>query len=355
MMRRGSGILLMLLLSAGTIHADLLTLDADESLSGSLVRVVENTLVFRTTLGGQIMTPMDTVKALTTERNLVVTLADGSVRYGRFQAGESGQTFVPLDGTAPSALELAQVVEAVVIPAALHHTDNTDIPAEDDLDVSLESGVRLRENNRQSLNALTGVTVQSPEGRAAASLTIGGDRTGDFPGIAAASAELRDGGEAGPGAYTTAGIEHDADLALDVRAQLALGLYQRLFSSQDSGLTGYAGIGAAYESWDAGPLEDRGVVVADGENARGDGFLHLRLRYFRAIFGGGALSGDIALYPSVVSPGDIRAQSAASVAWPLTQRLTLRFDVQLNYNSAPGLEDLDFWDTAVGAGFRWNF
>ena len=102
---------------ASCAGADILVLEDGERLSGQVVRVTGGTLVFRTTLSGQMMVPMDTVETLATQGNLVISMRDERIHYGRF-ARQTGQPqILPLDGSPPRTVDLAQVEEALPIPS----------------------------------------------------------------------------------------------------------------------------------------------------------------------------------------------------------------------------------------------
>ncbi|HNT87088.1 MAG TPA: DUF481 domain-containing protein, partial [Candidatus Hydrogenedentes bacterium] len=158
--------------------------------------------------------------------------------------------------------------------------------------------------------------------------------------------------------FVRADIERDTGAALDLRAQLTLGVHDRLFDNGVSILHGFAGLGAAYEDWDATALEDREHFRApSGESKETDRELsmQLRLRYSRAILKTGAVDGDIVVYPSLTDLGDFRARSEAAFTLPVMPRLKLRLNLRLDYDSDPGLSGLDEWGASVGAGFRWDF
>lgn len=97
-------------------RGDLLTLQNDETLSGTLLRIRNSTLVFRTSLEGQMMLPVDRAKKLTTQNIFSIQLQDGGMLIGRFGQKEGAQVLFPPDPTASLSLSLEKVVEALPVP-----------------------------------------------------------------------------------------------------------------------------------------------------------------------------------------------------------------------------------------------
>ena len=95
-----------LILAGVNASADVLVLDSGESLSGSLIRIKEGTLTFKTSLSGQMMVPVDTVKSLVTDKNYVVTRGDGATRYGRFSSRDAASVLIPLNGADAEPVDL---------------------------------------------------------------------------------------------------------------------------------------------------------------------------------------------------------------------------------------------------------
>lgn len=96
--------------------SDLLTLQSDETLSGRLLRIKNSTLVFRTSLEGQMMLPVDRAKKLTTDALFSIQLSDGKTLIGRFGQSEEGQVLFPPDPTRTLPLTLEGITEALPIP-----------------------------------------------------------------------------------------------------------------------------------------------------------------------------------------------------------------------------------------------
>lgn len=338
--------------------ADVVALNEQETLSGNVVRIVEGTLVFRTSLAGQLMVPMDTLQGLTTDANLVITLTNGEVIYGKFRRSPEEQQVVPINGGAATPLALADVVEALPIPS----TPETPPGSAPDAvtQVGVETALQWRDTSRTSTDLVGRVDLQrETEGQSLSGhVLVGRDDSGYFPSLAEGSLEWWRGGAAGMGPFVRGDAERDTSAGLGLRAQLTLGIQDMLWGNGGDSLHGFAGLGAAYEDWDGSALEDQGQMRfpwRDEKNSEKELNAALRLRYSRAIFKTGAFDSDIAVYPSATDIGDFRARSETSLVFPLTERLKLRLNLRLDYDNDPGLTGLDEWGTSVGAGFRWDF
>jgi hypothetical protein len=99
--------------------SDLLTLQSGETLSGRLLRIKNSTLVFRTSLEGQMMLPVDRAKKLTTDALFSIQLSDGETLIGRFGQSEEGQVLFPPDPTRTLRLTLEGITEALPIPTTI--------------------------------------------------------------------------------------------------------------------------------------------------------------------------------------------------------------------------------------------
>ncbi|HNT87672.1 MAG TPA: hypothetical protein PKL84_07380, partial [Candidatus Hydrogenedentes bacterium] len=149
-------------LAGAIVDADVVKLNDQDTLTGSVVRIVEGTLVFRTSLAGQVMAPMDTLRGLTTDANMVITLTGDKVLYGKFRNTPEGQQVVPLDGGPPAPLVLAEVAEAMPIPATAESPPEP--VSAGDLDVGVETGLQWRDTSRTSTNlVVSGMMMADPK------------------------------------------------------------------------------------------------------------------------------------------------------------------------------------------------
>lgn len=336
---------------------DVLGLGDTETLTGDVVRIDEGTLVFRTSLAGQMMVPMDTVLSLSTERNFVITMSNGDVYYGKFSSGKEGASIVPLNGETARAVTLAEVTEALVIPGAPQAAVDGTTPK---WEATGETGLVLRDTNRQSMEAATRIELRGELGRSSleGTLSVSGDELDNGPNQTRASVLLQDRSRAGVKPYGEARLERDMDRGLALDAELSLGLWDYLHEGEKGQLEWFAGVNLTYEDWDASIIEDKtSLSFGPGEDERAatETNLQLRLRYSRAIFRGSRLDEDLVLYPSVTDVGDIRARYETSVSVPIATKLMLRLNLSLDFDSAPELDGLDSWGASVGAGFRWDF
>ncbi|MFQ5512040.1 MAG: hypothetical protein ACE5EO_09340, partial [Candidatus Krumholzibacteriia bacterium] len=96
--------------------ADVLYLQSGEALSGSLHRVGSGVVVFKTSLAGRVIVPVDQVRGLSTSSSYLVTFADRDSVAGRFFQ-EDGKTFVRPDvGEVAQRIDLTTVVGLSAAP-----------------------------------------------------------------------------------------------------------------------------------------------------------------------------------------------------------------------------------------------
>ncbi len=329
------------------MHADTATLADGDTVRGRVSRVEEGVLVFRTELAGQLMVPMDTLAGLRTDGNFMVTRQDGSVAYGRFVREAGANALAPLGGGPPQPLPLAEVYEALPLPASESERNSR-------LRGSVGLGVRggLAEDNTLTPNLRIELERDWPGGaELRADAAVAGDANGTFPESAAVNLRARGPGGLAPAAALRA--ERDLAAALEGRAELSLGLEQRWAGAAEEEVDLFAGLSAAYEAWDARELQRRrgGEDEAIGRELN----LELRLRYARALFDFASLEQEVYLLPSLSEAGEVRAGSEAGLRFPLRDNLNLRLQLRVEYDSDPGLDRLDRLRGSVGAMFEYGF
>jgi len=350
----------MSILIAGAARADLLVLDSGESLSGTTIRVAEGTLVFRTTLAGQMMVPMDQVYALTTAANLFVGMADETVHYGRLAMRDKQPRLLPLDGREARPIDLAQVNEAIPIPSP-PGSGEADYEARlAEWRATIEAGVQWHGGNRDHLDLISRLELSRKSETSSFESDVLMERADpdDFPSFIRGEAELRGRGDRPLQPYLQARAERDTDAALDLRAGLSLGVIRPLLENGAHGLDALAGLDYTHEEWDPAPLRsNEGPVLFAGDSQRTTGELNLQLglRYSRALFGSGTLNGDVVFYPALTNLGDLRARSQTALTFPLSTRLRLRLDLLIDFDNQPEFHGLNEWDAAVGASVRVAF
>jgi hypothetical protein len=152
-------------------------------------------------------------------------------------------------------------------------------------------------------------------------------------------------------------VERDTDAALALRGSLSLGVAKTLFESDADRLSANAGIGGTVERYDAGLFDNASVLSPERgeESARTDLHARLQLRYAHALFGNGEFSSALGLYPTLSGFDDFRARSESALLFPFTPRLKMKFNVLVDYESAPELSGFDHWRTSVGASLLWDF
>lgn len=345
----------VIFLTAG-VGADVLLLKEGESLSGSLVRIDKGTVVFRTALEGQMMAPMSAVQGLTTQANLVITLSDGTVLYGRLSGKEPEARVMPIDGGEARPLVLADIVEAMIIPAS----PQPDSGGVGEWRVSAGAGILGRTGTQDHADAFTRLEVsrEGAETGFRSSLLLQRADPDLFPDFARGETELRFETYTALQPFAAAALERDIYTGLDLRAAIGLGLARPMFDDNAQRLEGLAGLNFIYEDWDAAdlrylrnefyPLETRKKTGSALE-------LQLGLRYSRVLFLDATFTGDVTLYPRLTDFGAFRARSEAALTVPVFRKLHLRLDIILDYDNKPRFRAVDKWDAHFGASFGLDF
>lgn len=352
-------LIVMFMIAVAAAQADLLLLADGESLSGNALRIKEGVLVFRTSLAaGQMMVPMDTVKNLSTDGNLVITLKDNQTVYGRLSEKDGAAQLLPIDGSAMRPIELTQIVEALPIPRPPQNA----LESKDALDqwkASLETGYQQRSQNQSYADIYSRLNVsrQDPTSQFQANLFLERADTGDFPRLLRADAEIQRAGQ-GAQPFIALQAERDTDIALNLRTGLTLGLRKPLLENDPQALNARLGVNAAFEDWNASLQRDaRNWLNSPGNNPKTNAELnlHLGLRYAQSLFGRTTLTGDIALLPALSQLGDLRAYSETALAIPVTDRLQLRLNLRIDFDNQPEYRAMDKWGASVGAGIHVDF
>ena len=336
-------------------QADTLRTDGGEVIRGKLVRIEAGTLIFLTTLAGQMLAPMDTIDTLTTENNLVLSMADGAVRYGSLEA-EAGQQFLkPLDGGRRIPINLAEIEEAMVIPKAPKANEGESLEAAQiRWRQEVRTGILQRFGAADHSAAFLSLGLQYPGESAQFESAIRTEMhdQGAFPEVLDLDTALAGVGEAPLQPAIRLEVERNRYTGLRLRTGISLGLrYAPLFYA---GLQTEFGIQAAYESWRPPPATDPALSPAETQQ---EGALNARLslRYARDCFAQGAFTQQIMLYPSLSEPGDWRAASETAFSLPLKAGLKLRLDLLLEYDNAPLYHNVNSLESAIGASLQWRF
>ena len=123
--------------------------------------------------------------------------------------------------------------------------------------------------------------------------------------------------------------------------------------SPDVDIFGYFGLAAEYSRW-----EEKTYTLHGGQESAVDETslrAHLGLGYQASILGEGAWRSRLAVLPGISGLSSVRAEAETIFSVPLSDRLRLRFDVSMAYESDPAFDALDRLDTSLGAGIQFDF
>ncbi len=340
-----------LILAGVSASADVLVLDSGESLSGSLIGIKEGTLTYKTSLSGQMMVPMDTVKSLVTDKNFVITLGDGSARYGRFSNKDSASVILPLNGTDAEAVDLRGLKEALLIPSSPSAPSLMGGPAAEGTAASGDLGVRFHSGGKDGFAPVLRGELGGRDDTKAWSVGITGSANDNNGGLDYLNAEGRVKGVGGGlNPYLWAALDRDTNQALALRSHLALGMYKAFMPTTNNALDAYLGLDVAREQWNPND-----VNLPGGTEQRSDVALHLGLRYYNLLSRHLTLIGALDLFPALPELGGLRATTETSLLFPLNDRLRLRLDFRVGYDSDPLVGGVSKWSASVGAGVGVNF
>ena len=349
-----------LCLLCGTLAgADVVLLQDRDAFSGQVLRIEDGILVFRTAHTGQLMAPMDSVRSLKTNNNLMITLEDERVLYGRFEAGDK-QLLIPLDGGDPLPLDLSAVLEGIVIPSESRAEEEA--PDVQEWRSVLGTGLQFRDGASDSLEPFLHLEVlrEREADRLHGALRLERSDSEDFPAWLRGSLQWEGTDEAARvHPYAAWGIERDRNNILELRTDLSLGVAYPFDWSEQETLHALLGLNLDYEAWDAAALRDRQGNRVFLEDLRRRG-LHLNvqlgLRYSRALWGERAsIKESLTLYPSISDWGDMRMRSETILRMEVTPRLQLRFDLMVDFDNRPDYDGYADWITTIGAGFEYRF
>ncbi len=349
---------LLALLAGPSALADVVQLEGGESLSGDFARITNGTLVFRTSLSGQIMVPMDAVRTLHTEQNLYIATWDKQVVYGRLGGAPGAPWVAPINGGPPRPIDLAQIEEALPIPSAPKTVPAGAGPGAWTAVAGV--GVQHRTGSRGRTEVFTRLEIAHSNARRnlKAELTVGQDYSDAGPGLLRSRAEVSRRGGSSIQPYGAVEAERNIDAALELRTGLTLGLGKALFGEEEEGLEGRIGFNFAYENWDRANLRGARGRTPPGAARRKDGgeiSLQLGLQYHRALFGKASFREQLLFYPSLTDWGAMRTRSEAAVTVPVTERLRVRLDFAVDFDSEPEFRGVEAWNTSLGASIELNF
>ncbi|HPG65324.1 MAG TPA: DUF481 domain-containing protein [Candidatus Hydrogenedentes bacterium] len=349
--------------AATSARADTLVLRDGDVLSGELVEIAGGYVTFKTTLSGQMMVSAEEVKSVATGKYMCVALDNGPTVPARFVVCE-GATRLMSDGdSVGQPLDLAAVTKATPLPESRAGTTGESSADEERPQFTIESGVAHRSRGDDYTDAYARFGLERDLESFGYDYHLLLDRADpqEFPRWLRGDAEWRLGDTDGFYPAGAIEIERDMPMALQLRGSATLGV-GRLFQVGDRQSVEVdlgAGVTSAY--YDADMLRhDIEEVLGHSLWAKADvedQWLHgrLRLRYVRALFEGGAFTGQLKLYPDLTGLSAFHARSESSLLLPLSEWLNLKLNLLVDYDSTPRVDDLDKWSTTVGAGVRVDF
>jgi len=353
--------ILVLLLSgicAGGAWADVLALESGESLSGRLVRISDGTVVFRTSLQGQMMAATENVAALSTSENLVVTLDDDEILYGSFRNRDGAPYFQPLDGGEAYPLDLERVVEATPIPRG---TGTTEVDSAQ-WGVRGALGLQARTGTQDALSPVARLNFSrrgaGPELRGGLAFE---PMHSEFLEWMRGDALLMGGGDAAWYPYAGLEMERDTDRALEFRTGLSLGLGRVIGGLEEETrrgrLEGLLGVQALHETWDSRHLPRQGPWHAPWDARARESMLNLQLglRYTRLLAWGTSLEHVSMFYPRLTPFGEWRASTETALTVPMRARLRLRLNLLIEHESDPPFHRIEPWSGTLGASVQLDF
>ncbi|MCC6488042.1 MAG: DUF481 domain-containing protein [Candidatus Hydrogenedentes bacterium] len=330
--------------------ADSITLKNGDQLSGTLVELADEVVVFRTELAGKMMLPVSQVTSNVTAHDVQCVFKDGGRAVGRLVGADKGMQFLPAGGGAavlvtPSMLASVAPVPGEAVspgsppPAPAHsltvETGSRYVSGNDDY-IALYTRLRLR-STRDNYHLLTDAQVE-----------FAGD--GELPtsGELVATWRLRPDAALSPALYF--GLERDTIETLDLRMTLALGVYHMFFDNGRQSLEGTLGASVESEQWNLRRLRDLDVLPSSGLDAvdaewyyrAADShrdFVDLRLRanarHVLHLLNDVHFEEQLGLYPSLTDPDDWRAAYESRLLFPLTERLQLNLNLSVDYDNRP--------------------
>lgn len=361
---RFSVVVILAIAVSAVAHADTLVLRRGDTLQGSLVRIADGALSFRTNFAGSMIVPVDQVSSLISTSSATVWLSDGTRVSGRVEFSNASVNIEQDYGTSRTiAFENVASVVSNTSPQKslkISRSRSTEPP-----DSSFAAGALWRSGTGNHVEPFAKLTIRYV-GRwfqSTSSVLVGGANADDFPEWFLAGTEwaLAKGGLY---PYVGLGFERDTEKGLDVRADAFAGIGMRLSDSANQTLTGSVGIDAEISSVDADRLwniehevpalaflETFKDVPRDHQRIN----LRLGLRYRRAFFGSGEVAQQFLLYPSLTNSGRLRARSESSVMFPMALQLKLKLNFLVDYEGQPEFRGIDPWRTSFGASVFWDF
>ncbi len=358
-MRHGATIaaILTALWLHGVAHADTLTLKAGDQYTGTLTNIGDGMAVFRTKIAGKVYVSTDEIAAVHTTNLVMLDMGDGKLLAGRLRTENGVPELVSQDGNDHRPIALADIKGIDQVPAA------TTGESASGLSGSLETGYRFREGTVDYSGPTASLELShGAENGTEISARIDTEYVGDAGSTgrffdAELRARLGTSGTWKP--QLTLSVERDRNMALDYRVEAVAGVARDLHRDERQSLSVEGGVGATIAEYDSGLLRrDQGYrgewFPGDRDGSSDELNLHLRLNYSRLLFGA-TIEEGIEIVPSLSDTGDVRGSFFSALYIPITPRMKLKLDINVDYDGDPRYRDIDEWRTSVGASLRFHF
>lgn len=338
--------LVLFALAVVPVCADVVVLNNGESLSGTFSRIRNNTLIFRTSMQGQLMTPMSEVRTLSADKILCITLVDGRVHYGRLGVEERQQKVFLLNGEDSVSIDASAIQETLPIPTP---PAGVETGIAETLTIESGAGAQWRSDSDSSVAPTVRLSAKGngENWRFDAGAVAEHDDSESFPTYLRAQADFFGKGDGKAMPYVGMETERDLDRLLELRQHLTLGLYRALYVTNRSAMGILAGM-------DLGYLQEQAPEKA-AKREKGSLNARLGLRYYRLLSNRHALRSAVALLPSVTNAEGFRARAETVYTMPMTDRLQLRLELIIGYDNDPLTSNINRWNATIGAGVNLAF
>jgi Protein of unknown function, DUF481 len=383
--------------------ADTLRLDRDDTLHGNLIEISDGIVVFRTELAGQLIIPLRRAREITTVLPFEIELADGRALLGRLEYDRAGGHSCSEVGGEDRPVTLADI--AVMRPLATKPQGNTPAALHTEstlpLDGTWATGFLQRWGNLNYGAPFAKLTLLHESERFHFHSTAMFEAADEdsFPRLFRLANQWHFQPEQRNRPFLGVSLERDTDAALDLRADMAVGVERRFIAREFHSFEGDVGLNVSSEYYDreslwreSGPTFDdtlrelQGAILLNqllnsargggsGDSARDFGrfaafsyyaeedrrvqeqdlSFRLRLHYRRIFPKGSSIAEELQIFPSLSNPGALRARSESSIQVHLAPRLNLKLNLLVDYDDEPVFSELDQWRTSVGASIVLDF
>ncbi len=343
-----------LLCVAPAVLADVVVTAGGESLSGTITRVAEGILVFRTSLKGQMMLPMSEVRSLASAQRWIVTHHDEGVEIGRLvhggivvegQGEGRAEQVLPLDYATIRSIKNAPPLAATPAPPS-----ETSTRWQQRVSTSLSGYAGSEDGARASL-AWAGMR-DGLKTRLGLRLRVDGqdeDSVGDY---LAGALNMLPQNPAGWSPYLDLRVERQVDEALQWRTGASVGVRYDFDDDPEQGYFAYVGAGLQRSQWRGRERHPLAARESESHTALGP---EAGVGYGQPAWGGGQWDSRLSIQPGSSSGSAFRAQAESTLSYPLSPKLSLRFDVSVAFEEDPVFDTLERFNTRFGAGLEFKF